>query len=150
MTAVKHLFNLVFLVFLFLCRHFLFKTGTGSTAFFGTATPGYTMATGAVYSTPARPLPRSSLSRGAFKFKKSPRHCSWRCTALGAVGVATLLSLILCYCIGTPLRSTASVLTDTLYQQHLHRAAPTYSRFPLDRWNAGAGAVLCLWRTWVM
>ncbi|XP_030224300.1 teneurin-3 isoform X5 [Gadus morhua] len=80
-------------------RHFLFKTGTGSTAFFGTATPGYTMATGAVYSTPARPLPRSSLSRGAFKFKKSPRHCSWRCTALGAVGVATLLSLILCYCI---------------------------------------------------
>ena len=87
-------------MFLFLCRHFLFKTGTGSTAFFGTATPGYTMATGAVYSTPARPLPRSSLSRGAFKFKKSPRHCSWRCTALGAVGVATLLSLILCYCIG--------------------------------------------------
>ncbi|CAL8261650.1 unnamed protein product [Lota lota] len=80
-------------------RHFLFKTGTGSTAFFGTATPGYTMATGAVYSTPARPLPRSSLSRGAFKFKKSPRHCSWRCTALGAVGVAILLSLILCYCI---------------------------------------------------
>ena len=94
------------------------------------------MATGAVYSTPARPLPRSSLSRGAFKFKKSPRHCSWRCTALGAVGVATLLSLILCYCIGTPLRSTASALTDTLYQQHLYRAGPTYSRFPLDRWNA--------------
>ncbi|KAK6298562.1 hypothetical protein J4Q44_G00316170 [Coregonus suidteri] len=80
-------------------RHFLFKTGTGTTPFFGTATPGYTMATGAVYSTPARPLPRNTLSRGAFKFKKSPKHCSWRCTALSAVGVAVLLSIILCYCI---------------------------------------------------
>ncbi|CAB1337375.1 unnamed protein product, partial [Coregonus sp. 'balchen'] len=57
------------------------------------------MATGAVYSTPARPLPRNTLSRGAFKFKKSPKHCSWRCTALSAVGVAVLLSIILCYCI---------------------------------------------------
>ncbi|XP_019901680.3 teneurin-3 isoform X3 [Esox lucius] len=80
-------------------RHFLFKTGTGTTPFFSTATPGYTMATGAVYSTPARPLPRNTLSRGAFKFKKSPKHCSWRCTALSAVGVAVLLSLMLCYCI---------------------------------------------------
>ncbi|XP_062332162.1 teneurin-3 isoform X4 [Osmerus eperlanus] len=81
-------------------RHFLFKTGPGTTPFFGTATPGYTMATGAVYSTPARPLPRNTLSRGAFKFKKSPKHCSWRCTALSAVAVAVLLSLLLCYCIG--------------------------------------------------
>ncbi|XP_061690112.1 teneurin-3 isoform X3 [Syngnathoides biaculeatus] len=81
-------------------RHFLFKTGTGSTPFFGAAAPGYTMATGTVYSTPARPLPRSSLSRGAFKFKKSPKHCTWKCTALVAVAVAVLLSVILCYCIG--------------------------------------------------
>eukprot|EP00063_Salmo_salar_P092585 XP_014067420.1 PREDICTED: teneurin-3-like isoform X7 [Salmo salar] len=81
-------------------RHFLFKTGTGTTPFFSTPTPGYTMATGAVYSTPARPLPRNNLSRGAFKLKKSPKHCSWRCTALSAVGVAVLLSIILCYCIG--------------------------------------------------
>ncbi|XP_014067420.2 teneurin-3 isoform X7 [Salmo salar] len=81
-------------------RHFLFKTGTGTTPFFSTPTPGYTMATGAVYSTPARPLPRNTLSRGAFKLKKSPKHCSWRCTALSAVGVAVLLSIILCYCIG--------------------------------------------------
>uniref|UniRef100_A0A8C6TY83 Si:dkey-237h12.3 n=1 Tax=Neogobius melanostomus TaxID=47308 RepID=A0A8C6TY83_9GOBI len=80
-------------------RHFLFKTGTGSTPFFGAAAPGYTMATGTVYSTPARPLPRNTLSRGAFKFKKSPKHCSWKCTALIAVGVAVLLSVILCYCI---------------------------------------------------
>lgn len=58
------------------------------------------MATGTVYSTPARPLPRNSLSRGAFKFKKSPKHCSWKCTALIAVGIAVLLSVILCYCIG--------------------------------------------------
>ncbi|XP_061644643.1 teneurin-3 isoform X5 [Phyllopteryx taeniolatus] len=79
-------------------RHFLFKTGTGSTPFFGAAAPGYTMATGTVYSTPARPLPRGSLSRGAFKFKKSPKHCSWKCTALIAVAVAVLLSVILCYC----------------------------------------------------
>lgn len=82
------------------CRHFLFKTGTGTTPFFGAAAPGYTMATGTVYSTPARPLPRNSLSRGAFKFKKSPKHCSWKCTALIAVGVAVVLSIILCYCIG--------------------------------------------------
>lgn len=58
------------------------------------------MATGTVYSTPARPLPRNSLSRGAFKFKKSPKHCSWKCTALIAVGIAVVLSIILCYCIG--------------------------------------------------
>ncbi len=82
------------------CRHFLFKTGTGTTPFFGAAAPGYTMATGTVYSTPARPLPRNSLSRGAFKFKKSPKHCSWKCTALIAVGIAVVLSIILCYCIG--------------------------------------------------
>ncbi|TNN70833.1 Teneurin-3 [Liparis tanakae] len=80
-------------------RRFLFKTGTGTTPFFGAAAPGYTMATGTVYSTPARPLPRNSQSRGAFKFKKSPKHCSWKCTALIAVGIAVVLSIILCYCI---------------------------------------------------
>uniref|UniRef100_A0AAR2K6H4 Teneurin transmembrane protein 3 n=1 Tax=Pygocentrus nattereri TaxID=42514 RepID=A0AAR2K6H4_PYGNA len=79
-------------------RHFLLKTGTGSASLFTTPNPGYTMATG-VYSPPARPLPRNNLTRGAFKFKKSPKHCSWKCTALSAVGVATLLSIMLCYCI---------------------------------------------------
>lgn len=92
----KAFITLFFLSF----RHFLFKTGTGTTPFFGAAAPGYTMATGTVYSTPARPLPRNSLSRGAFKFKKSPKHCSWKCTALVAVGVAVVLSIILSYCIG--------------------------------------------------
>lgn len=81
-------------------RHFLLKTGTGTTSLFTTPNPGYTMATGAVYSPPARPLTRNTLSRGAFKFNKSPKRCSWKCTALSAVGVATLLSVLLCYCIG--------------------------------------------------
>ncbi|MFT7815219.1 teneurin-3-like [Arapaima gigas] len=79
--------------------HFLFKTGTGTTPLFSTATPGYTMATGAVYSPPTRPLPRNTLSRSAFKFKKSSKHCSWRCTALTALAVSVLLSILLCYCI---------------------------------------------------
>uniref|UniRef100_G3PVL0 Teneurin transmembrane protein 3 n=1 Tax=Gasterosteus aculeatus aculeatus TaxID=481459 RepID=G3PVL0_GASAC len=56
-------------------RHFLFKTGTGTTPLFSTATPGYTMATGSVYSPPTRPLPRNTLSRSAFKFKKSSKYC---------------------------------------------------------------------------
>uniref|UniRef100_A0A8C2FVU6 Teneurin-3 n=1 Tax=Cyprinus carpio TaxID=7962 RepID=A0A8C2FVU6_CYPCA len=80
-------------------RHFLFKTGTGTTPLFSTATPGYTMATGAVYSPPTRPLPRNTLSRSAFKFKKSSKYCSWRCTALSAMAVSVLLSVLLCYCI---------------------------------------------------
>ncbi|XP_061736854.1 teneurin-3 isoform X4 [Nerophis ophidion] len=80
-------------------RHFLFKTGTGTTPLFSTATPGYTMATGSVYSPPTRPLPRNTLSRSAFKFKKSSKYCSWRCTALSAVGLSLLLSVLLCYCI---------------------------------------------------
>ncbi|KPP80211.1 teneurin-3-like [Scleropages formosus] len=80
-------------------RHFLFKTGTGTTPLFSTATPGYTMATGAVYSPPTRPLPRNTLSRSAFKFKKSSKHCSWKCTALTALAVSVLLSILLCYCI---------------------------------------------------
>uniref|UniRef100_A0A4W4F251 Teneurin-3 n=1 Tax=Electrophorus electricus TaxID=8005 RepID=A0A4W4F251_ELEEL len=80
-------------------RHFLFKTGTGTTPLFSTATPGYTMATGAVYSPPTRPLPRNTLSRSAFKFKKSSRYCSWRCTALSAVAVSVLLAIILSYCV---------------------------------------------------
>ncbi|XP_061628035.1 teneurin-3 isoform X3 [Phyllopteryx taeniolatus] len=80
-------------------RHFLFKTGTGTTPLFSTATPGYSMATGSVYSPPTRPLPRNTLSRSAFKFKKSSKYCSWRCTALSAVGLSVLLSILLCYCI---------------------------------------------------
>ncbi|CAL8329160.1 unnamed protein product [Lota lota] len=80
-------------------RHFLFKTGTGTTPLFSTATPGYTMATGSVYSPPTRPLPRNTLSRSAFKFKKSSKYCSWRCTALSAVVLSVLLSILLCYCI---------------------------------------------------
>uniref|UniRef100_A0A674BN68 Teneurin-3 n=1 Tax=Salmo trutta TaxID=8032 RepID=A0A674BN68_SALTR len=74
--------------------------GTGTTPLFSTATPGYTMATGSVYSPPTRPLPRNTLSRSAFKFKKSSKYCSWRCTALSAVGLSVLLSVLLCYCIG--------------------------------------------------
>ncbi|XP_028815540.1 teneurin-3 isoform X2 [Denticeps clupeoides] len=80
-------------------RHFLFKTGTGASSLFTAATPGYTMASGSVYSPAARPLPRNTLSRGAFKFKKSPKHCTWKCTALSAVAVAVLLSVLLSYCI---------------------------------------------------
>ncbi|XP_076585560.1 teneurin-3 isoform X1 [Chaetodon auriga] len=80
-------------------RHFLFKTGTGTTPLFSTATPGYTMATSSVYSPPTRPLPRNTLSRSAFKFKKSSKYCSWRCAALSAVGLSVLLSVLLCYCI---------------------------------------------------
>lgn len=78
-------------------RHFLFKTGTGTTPLFSTATPGYTMASGAVYSPPTRPLPRNTLSRSAFKFKKSSKYCSWKCTALFAVGVSVLLAILLSY-----------------------------------------------------
>uniref|UniRef100_A0A672Q3L8 Teneurin-3 n=1 Tax=Sinocyclocheilus grahami TaxID=75366 RepID=A0A672Q3L8_SINGR len=92
------LFSFCFSLFLSL-RHFLFKTGTGTTPLFSTATPGYTMATGAVYSPPTRPLPRNTLSRSAFKFKKSSKYCSWRCTALSAMAVSVLLSVLLCYCI---------------------------------------------------
>ncbi|XP_060740656.1 teneurin-3 isoform X1 [Tachysurus vachellii] len=80
-------------------RHFLLKTGTGSASLFTTPTPGFTMATGAVYCPPARPFLRNKLSRGAFQFNKSPKHCSWKCTALSAVGVATMLSIMLSYCI---------------------------------------------------
>uniref|UniRef100_H3CII2 Teneurin transmembrane protein 3 n=1 Tax=Tetraodon nigroviridis TaxID=99883 RepID=H3CII2_TETNG len=80
-------------------RHFLFKTGTGTTPLFSTATPGYTMATGSVYSPPTRPLPRNTLSRSTFKFKKSSKYCSWRCMAVSAVGLSVLLALLLCYCI---------------------------------------------------
>ncbi|XP_005989547.1 teneurin-3 [Latimeria chalumnae] len=78
-------------------RHFLFKTGTGTTPLFSTATPGYTMASGAVYSPPTRPLPRTTLSRSAFKFKKSSKYCTWKCTAVCAVGVSVLLALLLSY-----------------------------------------------------
>ncbi|XP_006630027.2 teneurin-3 isoform X11 [Lepisosteus oculatus] len=94
-------------------RHFLFKTGTGTTPLFSTATPGYTMATGAVYSPPTRPLPRNTLSRSAFKFKKSSKYCSWRCTALSAVGVSVLLSILLSYCIAMHLFGLNWQLQDT-------------------------------------
>lgn len=81
-------------------RHFLFKTGTGTTPLFSTATPGYTMASGSVYSPPTRPLPRNTLSRSAFKFKKSSKYCSWKCTALCALGFSVLLAILLSYFIG--------------------------------------------------
>ncbi|ERE88158.1 teneurin-3 isoform 1 [Cricetulus griseus] len=55
------------------------------------------MASGSVYSPPTRPLPRNTLSRSAFKFKKSSKYCSWRCTALCAVGVSVLLAILLSY-----------------------------------------------------
>uniref|UniRef100_A0A8C2Q4I7 Teneurin-3 n=1 Tax=Cyprinus carpio TaxID=7962 RepID=A0A8C2Q4I7_CYPCA len=100
-------------------RHFLFKTGTGTTPLFSTATPGYTMATGAVYSPPTRPLPRNTLSRSAFKFKKSSKYCSWRCTALSAMAVSVLLSILLCYCIELHrwLLSRAHIKTNRVYFQ---------------------------------
>ncbi|XP_077576103.1 teneurin-3 isoform X2 [Stigmatopora nigra] len=94
-------------------RHFLFKTGTGTTPLFSTATPGYTMATGSVYSPPTRPLPRNTLSRSAFKFKKSSRYCSWRCTALSAVGLSVLLSILLCYCVAMHLLGLNWQLRET-------------------------------------
>uniref|UniRef100_A0A672STJ4 Teneurin transmembrane protein 3 n=1 Tax=Sinocyclocheilus grahami TaxID=75366 RepID=A0A672STJ4_SINGR len=97
-TKCSWLFSFCLSLFVSL-RHFLFKTGTGTTPLFSTATPGYTMATGAVYSPPTRPLPRNTLSRSAFKFKKSSKYCSWRCTALSAMAVSVLLSVLLCYCI---------------------------------------------------
>lgn len=58
------------------------------------------MASGSVYSPPTRPLPRNTLSRSAFKFKKSSKYCSWKCTALCAVGVSVLLAVLLSYFIG--------------------------------------------------
>lgn len=58
------------------------------------------MASGSVYSPPTRPLPRNTLSRSAFKFKKSSKYCSWKCTALCAVGVSVLLAILLSYFIG--------------------------------------------------
>ncbi|XP_053714235.1 teneurin-3-like isoform X3 [Synchiropus splendidus] len=82
-----------------LTSHFLFKTNTGTTPLFSTATPSYTMATGSVYSPPTRPLHRNALPQSAFKFKKSSRSCSWRCTALSAVGLSVLLTIMLCCCI---------------------------------------------------
>ncbi|KAK2919532.1 hypothetical protein Q8A73_003903 [Channa argus] len=94
-------------------RHFLFKTGTGTTPLFSTATPGYTMATGSVYSPPTRPLPRNTLSRSAFKFKKTSKYCSWRCTALSAVGLSVLLSFLLCYCIAMHLLGLNWQLQET-------------------------------------
>uniref|UniRef100_A0A8C2D9I7 Si:dkey-237h12.3 n=1 Tax=Cyprinus carpio TaxID=7962 RepID=A0A8C2D9I7_CYPCA len=106
--------------------HFLLKTGTGTTSLFTTPNPGYTMATGAVYSPPARPLTRNTLSRGAFKFNKSPKRCSWKCTALSAVGVATLLSVLLCYCIGVMLQYNSTLDTGQvdLGQQTAHAVPP--------------------------
>ncbi|XP_078252785.1 teneurin-3-like isoform X2 [Rhinoraja longicauda] len=77
--------------------HFLFKTGTGTTPLFSTASPGYTMASSAVYSPPPRPLPRNTLSRSAFKFKKTYKYCSWKCTALCAVAVSVVLAVLLSY-----------------------------------------------------
>ncbi|XP_044857303.1 teneurin-3-like, partial [Mauremys mutica] len=59
-------------------RHFLFRTGTGTTPLFSTATQGYTMESGSVSPPPTQPVPRNTLSRSAFKFKKSSECCSWK------------------------------------------------------------------------
>lgn len=101
-VTVSHMLAYLYLLMIILLfhRHFLFKTGTGTTPLFSTATPGYTMASGSVYSPPTRPLPRNTLSRSAFKFKKSSKYCSWKCTALCAVGVSVLLAILLSYFIG--------------------------------------------------
>ncbi|XP_048118438.1 teneurin-3 isoform X2 [Alosa alosa] len=109
-------------------RHFLFKTGTGTNSLFAAAAPGYAMAAGSVYTHPARPLPRNTLTRGAFKFKKSPKYCTWKCTALSAVGVAILLSIILCYCIAMHLLGLNWRLRDAethAFENGRSRAVPT-------------------------
>uniref|UniRef100_A0A8C2K925 Teneurin-3 n=1 Tax=Cyprinus carpio TaxID=7962 RepID=A0A8C2K925_CYPCA len=119
-------------------RHFLFKTGTGTTPLFSTATPGYTMATGAVYSPPTRPLPRNTLSRSAFKFKKSSKYCSWRCTALSAMAVSVLLSILLCYCIVIHMVSKLHLLNSadglsTLLLALRPKAGETHKGAPVDQ-----------------
>ncbi|XP_062309102.1 teneurin-2 isoform X2 [Osmerus eperlanus] len=78
-------------------RHFLFKTPSGSTPLFSSASPGYPLAPGTVYSPPPRLLPRSTFSRGSFKLNKPSKYCSWKCAAVSAITATLLLGLLLAY-----------------------------------------------------
>lgn len=85
---------------LFLARHFLFKTSSGSTPLFSSSSPGYPLTSGTVYTPPPRLLPRNTFSRKAFKLKKPSKYCSWKCAALSAIAAALLLAILLAYFIG--------------------------------------------------
>lgn len=85
-----------------LCRHFLFKHGSGSSAIFSAASQNYPLTSNTVYSPPPRPLPRSTFSRPAFTFNKPYRCCNWKCTALSATAITVTLALLLTYVIGKP------------------------------------------------
>lgn len=85
-----------------LCRHFLFKHGSGSSAIFSAASQNYPLTSNTVYSPPPRPLPRSTFSRPAFTFNKPYRCCNWKCTALSATAITVTLALLLAYVIGKP------------------------------------------------
>lgn len=85
---------------LFLTRHFLFKTSSGSTPLFSSSSPGYPLTSGTVYTPPPRLLPRNTFSRKAFKLKKPSKYCSWKCAALSAIAAALLLAILLAYFIG--------------------------------------------------
>ncbi len=82
------------------CRHFLFKTSSGTTPLFSSSSPGYPLTSGTVYSPPPRLLPRNTFSRSAFKLKKPSKYCSWKCAALSAIAAAALLAILLSYFIG--------------------------------------------------
>lgn len=82
------------------CRHFLFKTSSGTTPLFSSSSPGYPLNSGTVYSPPPRLLPRNTFSRSAFKLKKPSKYCSWKCAALSAITAAALLAILLSYFIG--------------------------------------------------
>lgn len=83
-----------------LCRHFLFKTPSGSTPLFSSSSPGYPLTGGSVYSPPPRLLPRNTFSRSSFKLKKPSKYCSWKCAAMSAIAAAILLAVLLSYFIG--------------------------------------------------
>uniref|UniRef100_A0A8C1LWJ6 Teneurin-2 n=1 Tax=Cyprinus carpio TaxID=7962 RepID=A0A8C1LWJ6_CYPCA len=90
-------------IFLFLssCRHFLFKTPSGSTPLFSSSSPGYPLTGGTVYSPPPRLLPRNTFSRSSFKLKKPSKYCSWKCAAVSAIAAAVLLAILLSYVIAS-------------------------------------------------
>uniref|UniRef100_A0A8C1STM9 Teneurin-2 n=1 Tax=Cyprinus carpio TaxID=7962 RepID=A0A8C1STM9_CYPCA len=94
-------------IFLFLssCRHFLFKTPSGSTPLFSSSSPGYPLTGGTVYSPPPRLLPRNTFSRSSFKLKKPSKYCSWKCAAVSAIAAAVLLAILLSYVIGMSFKS---------------------------------------------
>uniref|UniRef100_A0A8C1Q571 Teneurin-2 n=1 Tax=Cyprinus carpio TaxID=7962 RepID=A0A8C1Q571_CYPCA len=85
--------------FLSSCRHFLFKTPSGSTPLFSSSSPGYPLTGGTVYSPPPRLLPRNTFSRSSFKLKKPSKYCSWKCAAVSAIAAAVLLAVLLSYVI---------------------------------------------------